>query len=238
MQKILLVYTALLFISFLTMFQLIELTLANPVGMYGPKPNYALVSIENPIYSSELSFTIKTNFFWQTGSNYSDSHCLIILDSNIFELKELSLAGQNTIKHDFAYDPYTEYTLKGTTPIANFTNLASGTHNAEVKYGYYHQLAFSNRHIEFVALGSATSQIILTQDIAQIPISSPSLTSVPNPSFSPTLSPTSSPTNIPPNSEPFPTGQAIAITASVTVATAGLFVFFKKYNNYAAGENQ
>jgi hypothetical protein len=31
-----------------------------------------------------------------------------------------------------------------------------------------------------------------------------------------------------PNPEPFPTGQAIAITASVTAAAVGLFVFFKK----------
>ena len=40
-----------------------------------------------------------------------------------------------------------------------------------------------------------------------------------------------------PNPEPFPTGQAIAITASVTVAAVGLFVFFKKYSSYTEGGN-
>ena len=39
-------------------------------------------------------------------------------------------------------------------------------------------------------------------------------------------SPTSTATPL--NSEPFPTGQAIAITTSVTVAAVGLFIFFKK----------
>ena len=55
----------------------------------------------------------------------------------------------------------------------------------------------------------------------------------PSTSATPTLTPT--PTATPPNPEPFPTGQAIAIIASVTVATVGLFVFFKKYSNYAVG---
>jgi nitrous oxidase accessory protein len=58
----------------------------------------------------------------------------------------------------------------------------------------------------------------------------------PSPSPSPTtLEPT--PADTPSNPEPFPTGQAIAITASVTVATTGLFVFFKKYSNYTEGGN-
>ena len=51
-------------------------------------------------------------------------------------------------------------------------------------------------------------------------------TDFPSSSTTPTLSPT--PTATPPNSEPFPIGQAIAIFASVMVATVGLFVFFKK----------
>jgi hypothetical protein len=237
MRKILFVSAAILFISFLTMFQLIELTIANPVGMYGPKPAYAIVSIENPLYSSDLSFTIKTNYFWQTGSNYSDSQCLIILDLSTYEFKELSLVGQNTITNDFAYDPYTEYTLKGTTPIANFTSLASGTHDVEVKYGYYRQLAFPSRHMEFVALGSATSQIILTQNIAQIPTSPPSLTAAPSPSLSPTHSAASSPTTtsnmldsqVSPDYSLSPTVLAAIASLVVIVAVASVsLVYFKK----------
>ena len=56
-------------------------------------------------------------------------------------------------------------------------------------------------------------------------------TDFPSSSPTPTLSPT--PTATPPNPEPFPTGQAVAVFASVTVAAAGLFVFFKKSKNYA-----
>jgi hypothetical protein len=229
MGKILLVSIALLFISFFTMFQFIELTASNPVGMSGRKPAYAIISIENPLYPSELSFIVKTNSFWQTGSNYSDSHCLIMLDSNTYEFKELSLAGQNTITDDYAYDPYTEYTLKGTTPTANFTSLESGTHNVEVKYGYYQQLAFPNRHMEFVALGSATSEIILNQDIPQTPTPSP-------PNFGPTSPPTPSPTQLPiintgaepPQTEPFPTAQAVFVAVIVIVAGMILLGYFSK----------
>lgn len=38
----------------------------------------------------------------------------------------------------------------------------------------------------------------------------------------------STPTAQPPNPEPFPTGQLVAVSASIAVATVGLFVFFKK----------
>lgn len=55
----------------------------------------------------------------------------------------------------------------------------------------------------------------------------------PDPSFpspTPTSAPATSiaPTTTPSNPEPFPAGQVIAVLASVTVATVGLFVFFKK----------
>jgi hypothetical protein len=235
MRKIMFVSAAILFMSFLTMFQLIELTIANPVGMYGPKPSYALVSIENPLYSSELSFTIKTNSFWQTGSNYSDSHCLVILDSSTYEFKELSHAEQNTITDDYAYDPYTEYTLKGTTPIANFTNLASGTYNVEVKYGYYRQLAFPNRNMEFVALGSATSQIILTQDITQRSTSSPSTPSISlsptqSPKSSSTITPTMTNTQISSNYAPNPIILISTAIVVVIVAVASVaLIYFKRH---------
>ena len=43
--------------------------------------------------------------------------------------------------------------------------------------------------------------------------------------------PAVSPTATQPNPEPFPTGQLIAATASIAVATVGLLVFFKKYKH-------
>jgi hypothetical protein len=54
-------------------------------------------------------------------------------------------------------------------------------------------------------------------------------------SASPTSTQSVAPTATPTNPEPFPTGQAMAITASVTVATMGLFVYFKKSRNNAVG---
>jgi nitrous oxidase accessory protein len=48
------------------------------------------------------------------------------------------------------------------------------------------------------------------------------------PSASPTSTQSVAPTATPTNPEPLPTGQAIAITTSVTVAAVGLFIFFKK----------
>ena len=64
------------------------------------------------------------------------------------------------------------------------------------------------------------------------PASTPQLTlpvvetDFPSSSPTPTFSPT--PTAAPPDSQPFPTGQVIAAVASVTVATVGLWFFFKK----------
>ena len=49
----------------------------------------------------------------------------------------------------------------------------------------------------------------------------------PTTAATPTASPT--PTTTPSNPEPFPTGQVVAVSASVTVAAVGLLVYFKKY---------
>ena len=132
---------------------------ANP-ALSGGKPLYAKVSIENPqngleYNSSKLSFTIKTNRFLQSGFDYSDSHCLIILDSTPYEFKEIFLVGQTTISNDAAYKPYTELTLIGNTSLSNFANLAKGSHIVEVKYA-----TFSSWD------STAISQFILTEDIA------------------------------------------------------------------------
>ncbi len=185
------VSTTILFISFLIMFQLIELTIANPVGMYGQKPKYAIVTIDSPAYSTQLSFTIKTNYYWATGSNLTDSHCFVVLDSKSFEVNNLDLVSNTTISDDYAYDPYIQYILKGTTELSNLPNLPSGTHIVEVNYGYYNSGFVNRRYIdEYISLGSATSQIILTQNITQKP-TVPSPTLVPN-SLDPTPTPSQS----------------------------------------------
>ncbi len=174
------VSTAILFISYLIMFQLIELTMANPVGMYGQKPKYAIVTIDSPVYSTQLSFTIKTNYYWATGSNLTDSHCFVVLDSKFFEVNDLAIVSNTTISDDYAYDPYVQYILRGTAELLNLPSLSSGTHMVEVNYGYYNSAWFNRMYtVDYISLGSATSQIILTQNITQEP-TFPSPTLVPN----------------------------------------------------------
>jgi hypothetical protein len=184
------VFAVVFAVSILIGIQAVEVVDANPVGMYGQKPKYAIVSIDSPIYSSQVSFTVKTNYYWATDNNLTDTHCFIIIDTNNYEVHDLAIVNNITISDDFAYDPYIQYTLKGTTELTNL-RLASGTHNLEVDYGYYHA-AFVNRmyNTDFVSLGSATSQIILTQDITQEP-TFPSPALVPN-SLVPTPIPTQS----------------------------------------------
>jgi hypothetical protein len=147
---------------------------ANP-ALSGGKPLYAKVSIEHPqngleYNSSKLSFTIKTNRFLQSGFDYSDSHCLIILDSTPYEFKEIFLVGQTTISNDAAYKPYTELTLIGNTSLSNFANLAKGNHIVEVKYA-----TFSSWD------STAISQFILTEDISLTPTPSPTPSPKPTP---------------------------------------------------------
>jgi hypothetical protein len=191
MRKIMVVSTAILFISYLIMFQLIELTIANPVGMYGQKPKYAIITIDSPVYSIQLSFTIKTNYYWATGNNLTDSHCFVVLDSKSFEANDLAIVSNTTISDDYAYDPYVQYILRGTGELLNLPNLSSGTHTVEVNYGYYNSGFVNRRYIdEYISLGSATSQIILTQNITQEP-TFPSPTLVPN-SLDPTPTPSQS----------------------------------------------
>jgi parallel beta-helix repeat protein len=83
-----------------------------------------------------------------------------------------------------------------------------------------------------------TPYVINEKNADNLPLMNPSVTAevaalAADPSASPASSPTSTVT--PPNPEPFPTGQAIAIFASVMVAVVGLFVFFKKSRNHAGG---
>jgi hypothetical protein len=206
---------------------------ANPVGMYGQKPKYAIVSIDSPIYSSQVSFTVKTNYYWATDNNLTDTHCFIIIDANTYEVHDLAIVNNITISNDFAYDPYIQYTLKGTTELSNL-RLANGTHNLEVDYGYYHA-AFVNRmyNTEFVSLGSATSQIILTQNITQKP-TFPSPALVPN-SLVPTPIPTQSmPTintgpTLPIELNPPVIYIVLAIVIVILAVASVSLVYFKKH---------
>jgi hypothetical protein len=163
-----------------------------PIGL---KPIYAKVSIESPQNGSEdnvqLSFTIKTNRFLQSYSNYSDSHCFIILDSKSTEFKELHIVGQTTISNDDGYNPYTELTLIGNTSLSNFSNLEIGTHAVEVKYGFYYAWPNNSYQIDYIVLSSAFAQFTLNSEI-----SSESASASPTPTPSPALSPIPSPSSL------------------------------------------
>ena len=231
MKRRITAFTIVLAVSILIGIQAVEVVDANPVGMYGQKPKYAIVTIDSPIYTSQLSFTVKTNYYWATDNNLTDTHCFIVIDANTYEVHDLAMVNNITISDDFAYDPYIQYTLKGTTKLSNL-RLASGTHNLEVDYGYYHA-AFVNRmyNTEFVSLGSATSQIILTQNITQEP-TFPSPALVPN-SIAPT--PTQSMPTI--NTGPTLTVElnppviyiVLAIVIVIVAVALISLVYFKKY---------
>lgn len=232
MRKIMFVSTTILFISFLIVFQLIDLTVANPVGMYGQKPKYAIVSIDSPVYTSQLSFTVKTNYYWATDNNLTYTHCFIIIDANTYEVHDLALVNNITLSDDFAYYPYIEYTLKGTTELSNL-RLASGTHNLEVDYGYYHA-AFVNRmyNKEFVSLGSATSQIILTQDTTQEPtFPSPALVPnsvVPTPTSSQSMPTINTGPTLPVELNPSMVYITLAIVIVIVLLLAVSLVYFRR----------
>jgi hypothetical protein len=160
-----------------------------PIGL---KPIYAKVSIESPQNGSEdnvqLSFTIKTNRFLQSYSNYSDSHCFIILDSKSTEFKELNIVGQTTISNDDGYNPYTEFTLIGNTSLSNLSNLEIGTHAVEVEYGFYYAWPNESYQTDYIVLSSAYAQFTVNSEI-----SSESASTSPTPTPSPALSPSPSP---------------------------------------------
>jgi hypothetical protein len=166
MKKRYALFAVIFVISLLIGIQAVEVVDSNPVGMYGQKPKYATVTIDSPAYSTQLSFTIKTNYYWATGNNLTDSHCFVVLDSKSFEVNNLAIVSNTTISDNYAYDPYVQYILKGIAELPNFSSLSSGTRMVEVNYGYYNS-AFVNRWptVEYISLGSATSQIILTQNI-------------------------------------------------------------------------
>ncbi len=177
----------------------VEVVDANPVGMFGQKPKYAIVTIDSPAYSTQLSFTIKTNYYWATGSNLTDSHCFIVLDSKSFEVNALSIVSNTTISDDYAYDPYVQYILRGTAELLNLPSLSSGTYIVEVNYGYYNSAWFNRRYTEeYISLGTATSQIILTRDITQEPTS-------PSPAVPNSLDPTPTPSQSMPTIKAGPT---------------------------------
>lgn len=144
----------------------VEIVNANPVAMYGQKPKYATIAIDSPIYSSQLSFSIQTNDYWATGLNLSDTHCFVILNNCTYEVNNLFLVSNVTIKDDYAYEPYIQYTLKSTTELSNITSLPSGTYDLKVDYGYYNS-EYVNRiyKTQFISLGTATSNIGITQDM-------------------------------------------------------------------------
>ena len=136
--------------------------------MIGVKPSYAKVSIEYPqnsFYNETeipLSFTILTNRFTQSRSNYSDNHCFIVLDSRTFELGGLSRVGQKTVTNDSNYSPYTELTVTGNTSIAN---LSSGIHSVQVKYGFYYAWPNDSYRIDFIVLSSATTEFTVDNGV-------------------------------------------------------------------------
>jgi hypothetical protein len=175
------VFTVVLAVSMLIGIQAVEVVNANPVGMYGQKPKYATVTIDSPIYSSQLSFSVKTNYYWGTGSNLTDTHCFVILNNNPYEINNLSMVGNVIIKDDYDYDPYVQYILKSTTELTNLTSLASGTYELKIDYGYYQSENVKGVYnTEFISLGSATSKIGITQDMTSqqpTPSSSPALVS-------------------------------------------------------------
>jgi hypothetical protein len=150
----------------------VEVAKANP--MIGTKPTYAKISIESPQNNSELnaenynvtgiqlSFTVKTNHFVQSGYNYSDSHCFIVLDSKSNEFKDLHLVGQTTISNDSDYNPYTELTLTGNTSLSN---LEKGAHKVEVKYGFYYAWPNNSYIIDYIVLFSASVGFTLNGEI-------------------------------------------------------------------------
>jgi hypothetical protein len=185
-----------------------EVAVANPVGMYGPKPKYAEISIGRSSDDSQISFTVKTNYYWATGSNHTDSHCFALLGATTYEVDNLALVNNVTVSDDYAYIPYSLYTLKGTVDVSNFVNLTSGTHNLEINYGYYHT-AFANRRytVDYVSLDSATAQITVTTDIA---------TPTPPPSGTPTTAAT--PAIIESQTTPnFPLDRGVLVAIIVTV---------------------
>jgi hypothetical protein len=173
------------------------------------KPIYAKVSIESPQNNSEvnaenftdkgipLSFAIKTNRFVQSRSNYTDSHCFIVLDSKSTEFKGLQQVGQTTISNDGDLNPYTEFTLTGNTSLSN---LGKGVHTVYVKYGSYCAWPNNSYIIDYIVLSSASVEFTLNGEInsesaSPSPTTTPTITPSQIPQPSPTINPT---TSIPP----------------------------------------
>jgi hypothetical protein len=219
---------------------------ANP--MIGTKPIYAKVSIESPRNytedNSQLSFTIKTNRFVQSISNYSASHCFIILDSRSTEFKELHIFDQTTISNDDGYNPYTELTLLGNTSLSNLSNLEIGNHVVEVEYGFYYAWPNSSYQIDYIVLSSAFAQFTLNSEISSeyaspIPTQTPSQELSPSPSPSPSsypeqpfLVPTQSDSPASSKDVVYAVDPALVIGSIIVilaVATVAL-VYFKKRN--------
>ena len=136
--------------------------------MIGIKPIYAKVSIEYPqnsLYNETeipLSFTILTNRLVQSESNYSDSHCFIVLDSRTFEFGGLSIVGQKTVTNDSNYSPYTELTVTGNTSIANLSN---GIHLVQVEYGFYYAWPNESYRIDYIVLSSASVEFTVDNGV-------------------------------------------------------------------------
>ena len=268
MKKVLLVAIVIstFLFSVLAGTMLVNFAAANP--MIGTKPIYAKVSIDFPQNDSEgnaekyygssvqLSFTIKTNRFVQSYSNYSDSHCFIVLDPKSDEFKELHIVGQTTVSNDDGYDPYMELTLTGNTSLSN---LERGAHAVEVQYGFYYAWPNASYKIDFIVLSSAFVQFTVNGEInsesaspnlSPPPSPSPSLslTPTPSPSPAPSSSPTQQPTLEPAQSaKPTPSPSetelipfvdpldytrlyiSVSIVALTTITIVGLAVYFKKY---------
>ena len=141
--------------------------LANPaVGM---KPVYAKVSIESPQnlhYNGsdiQLSFTVLTNAFTKGFSNHSDNHCFITLDSKRYEFYGLTEVARNTISNDNGYNPYTELTLVGNTSISD---LATGSYNIKIEYGFYYAYPDKNYQIDYIVLSSANVNFSVDSNIS------------------------------------------------------------------------
>jgi hypothetical protein len=234
------VFAVVFAVSMLIGIQAVEVVDANPVGMFGQKPKYAIVTIDSPAYSTQLSFTIKTNYYWATGNNLTDSHCFVVLDSKSFEANDLAIVSNTTISDDYAYDPYVQFILKGIAELLNSSSLSSGTHMVEVNYGYYNSGWLNRRYtVEYISLGSATSQIILTKNITQKPTSpSPAVPNslVPTPTPSQSMPTINTGATLPVELNPSIINIIIVILIVIMAVASISLVYFRRIKNKLASK--
>ncbi len=130
-QVMTITFVSLLLFSALAGLQLVDLAWANL--MIGIKPGYATISIHSPqektynVNAVPLNFIVITNM-WCDYYSFSS-----VLDRQAaVKIERVNVTGKVTIRDDYPYDPYTEYTLEGSAVLPN---LSDGWHNITVYFG-------------------------------------------------------------------------------------------------------